>query len=145
MSDQSSLDSLFHLVHALKRQLHSQADKLELGLTPMHIRVIKIIERKKPCTALDITDFLGRDKAQVTRLISTLIDNGLVTKEPNPNDKRSQYLNTTAAGAEIVEKIKGIDAETVDVMTRDINAANLAEFQRIAEIMTRNLQANNEK
>lgn len=111
----------------------------------MHTRVLNIIEREKPCTALDITEFLGRDKAQVTRLIAPLIDQELVTKEPNPNDKRSQFLSITEAGAEIVNKVKRVDEETIEVITRNLNAEDVSEFQRIANLITRNLRSNNEK
>lgn len=140
MTDQKILESLFQFVHALKRQLHDQADTLALGFSPMHLRVLKLVEKKKPCTAIDITGFLGRDKAQVTRLINTLIDSDLVTREPNPNDNRSHYLNTTASGIDMVEKIKSIDAETVEIMTQGLSADELEEFQRISEIMAKNLK-----
>jgi DNA-binding MarR family transcriptional regulator len=63
-----------------------------------------------------------------------------VTREPNPNDKRSHYLNTTASGIDMVEKIKSIDAETVEIMTQGLSADELEEFQRISEIMAKNLK-----
>lgn len=139
MPERKPLESLFHLVHALKKQLHGQAAQLDLSITPMHIRVMKIIDRKKPCTAIDIASFLGRDKAQVTRLVNTLIENGLITKEPNPNDKRSQYLCTTDSGNILVEDIANIDLKTMKKMTKNITSAELAEFQRISLLMSNNL------
>ncbi|MDO6561798.1 MarR family transcriptional regulator [Amphritea sp. 1_MG-2023] len=139
MSDQSSLESLFHLVHGLKRQLHQQTEQLNLGITPMHIRVIKIIHRKKPCTAIDIASFLGRDKAQVTRLVNTLIERGFISRMPNPNDKRSHYLCPTDAGIAVIKEIIDIDAKTVQTMTEGLTSEELTEFQRISSIMANNL------
>jgi len=143
MSDRKSLESLFQLVHALKRQLHDQASQLDLTITPMHIRVMKIIDRKKPCTAIDIASFLGRDKAQVTRLVNTLINENLITKEPNPEDKRSQYLCVTESGAKLVEEIAKIDANTMKMMTKNLTQQELDEFQRISTLMTLNLESQN--
>lgn len=140
-SDQSSMEILFHLVHAVKRRLQQQAEQLNLGIAPMHIRVIKIIDRKAPCTAVDIASFLGRDKAQVTRLLNTLIEKGLITREPNPEDKRSHFLHTTKAGDTIVEEIRKIDEETLEIMTRNLNTEELEEFRRIARLMTENLRS----
>ena len=139
MPDRKSLESLFHLVHALKRQLHEQAEQLNLSITPMHIRVMKIIDRKKPCTAIDIASFLGRDKAQVTRLVNTLIEKDLITKEFNPNDKRSQYLCVTKSGAALVEDIVKIDANTMQMMTKNLSEEELSEFQRLSKLMSKNL------
>lgn len=138
-SDYSSLDTLFHLVQSVKRRLQQQAEQLDLGIAPMHIRVIKIIDRKAPCTAVDIASLLGRDKAQVTRLLNTLIEKGLITREPNPDDKRSHYLRTTEEGDTIVEEIRKIDEETLQQMTRNLKPEELAEFRRISRVMAENL------
>jgi len=142
MTDYNSLESLFHLVHALKRQLHHKTEQLELGITPMHIRVIKIIAKQKPCTAIDIVNFLGRDKAQVTRLINTLIDKHLINKEPNPNDKRSHYLSTTTAGDTIIEAIKTIDQQIIQMMNQNLKPEEIVVFQKVSRLMAQNLITN---
>jgi DNA-binding MarR family transcriptional regulator len=141
MSDYKSLESLFNLVHVLKRQLHDQIEQLDLGMAPMHVRVMKIIDKKKPCTAIDIASFLDRDKAQVTRLVSTLIENGLITKAPNPNDKRSHYLSITDTGMDIIKTISKVDTETRQIMMEDLSPEEITEFQRIADIMAKNLRS----
>ncbi|MUK50604.1 MarR family transcriptional regulator [Aliivibrio fischeri] len=141
MSERKSLDSLFTLVHTLKRNLHDQIEELELGITPMHVRVIKIINHKPQCTAVDIANYLNRDKAQVTRLLSSLLAQELIIKEPNPEDKRSQCLRITESGKEIMKKISGIDKSMFEKMSMDLSDEEIAEFKRIAEKMTRNLNA----
>ena len=143
MSNQKSLENLFRLVHGLKRQMYKKTEQLSLDITPMHIRVLKIVDRKKPCTAVDIVDILGRDKGQVTRLINTLIDKGLIERAPNPNDKRSHYLSITDAGMTVVEEVMKIDADTVNKMTQNLKREELAEFERISELMANNLYEEN--
>ncbi|GAB4302720.1 MAG: MarR family transcriptional regulator [Methylophaga sp.] len=145
MSEKNVLESLFRLVHAVKRQLQVQAEQLNLGISPMHIRVLKIIDRKSPCTAVDIASFLGRDKAQITRLVGSLMEHGLITRQPNPNDKRSHYLRTTAAGEAIVRKISTIDKKTLQLMTKDLEPEALSEFQRISQLMADNLGSQTDK
>ncbi len=141
MSDRKSLDSLFTLVHTFKRNLHDQIEELALGITPMHVRVIKIINHKPHCTAVDIANYLNRDKAQVTRLLSSLLAQELIIKEPNPEDKRSQCLRITEDGKEIMKKISGIDKSMFEKMSVDLSDEEIAEFKRIAEKMARNLNA----
>lgn len=132
MSNPKSLDNLFHLVHVLKRQLHEQIEQLELPIAPMHVRVIKIISKQSPCTAMDVVNFLNRDKAQVTRLIKTLIEEGFIEKRPNPEDKRSQCLLTTEKGNEVLSKIKAVDAEIFQKMTLNVSEEELEAFQFVA-------------
>ncbi len=139
MSNQKSLDNLFHLVHVLKRQLHEQIEQLELPIAPMHVRVIKIISKQSPCTAMDVVNFLNRDKAQVTRLIKTLIEEGFIEKRPNPEDKRSQCLLTTEKGNEVLAKIKAVDAEIFQKMTLNVSEEELEAFQLVAGKLAENL------
>ncbi|WP_186176577.1 MarR family winged helix-turn-helix transcriptional regulator [Vibrio jasicida] len=139
MSNPKSLDNLFHLVHVLKRQLHEQIEQLELPIAPMHVRVIKIISKQSPCTAMDVVNFLNRDKAQVTRLIKTLIEEGFIEKRPNPEDKRSQCLLTTGKGNEVLAKIKAVDAEIFQKMTLNVSEEELEAFQLVAGKLAENL------
>ncbi len=139
MSNPKSLDNLFHLVHVLKRQLHEQIEQLELPIAPMHVRVIKIISKQSPCTAMDVVNFLNRDKAQVTRLIKTLIEEGFIEKRPNPEDKRSQCLLTTEKGNEVLSKIKAVDAEIFQKMTSTVSEEELEAFQVVAGKLAENL------
>jgi DNA-binding MarR family transcriptional regulator len=101
---------------------------------------MKIIDRKKPCTANDIANFLGRDKAQVTRLANTLLERNLISKEPNPDDKRSQYLCITPTGALLVNEIAKIDEKVVSMMTKNIKEEELRAFEKVADLMANNLE-----
>jgi DNA-binding MarR family transcriptional regulator len=102
---------------------------------------MKIIDRKKPCTANDIASYLGRDKAQVTRLLNTLIDRGLINKVPNPDDKRSQYLNISDSGMLLVKEIAKIDDNVMAMMRKNLTQDELVEFGRIADVMSKNLES----
>ncbi|MGF1708180.1 MarR family winged helix-turn-helix transcriptional regulator [Enterovibrio baiacu] len=139
MSDQKSLDSLFQLAHALKRKMIENIEELELGIAPMNVRVLKIIRVKKNTTAIDIAHLLSRDKAQVTRLLNALIAQGLIKKEPNPEDKRSQRLTLTRSGDAILEQISGIDTKVFEQLSHGVSEEEWDMFARIADKMTRNL------
>ncbi|QIZ76395.1 MarR family winged helix-turn-helix transcriptional regulator [Ferrimonas lipolytica] len=134
------LENLFGLVHTLKRQVHADIEQLHLDITPMHVRVLKIISSTPQCTANDIARFLSRDKAQVTRLLSTLFSLDYLQKQPNPNDKRSQLLVVTSEGAAVMKKIREIDAARLRTMTQHMTEADQQELQRLLGLMLENLQ-----
>ncbi|KAB0303891.1 MarR family transcriptional regulator [Vibrio fortis] len=141
MSEGKSLDSLFKLVHAVKRNVHEKIEALDLDIAPMHVRVLKIITKKPQCTAVDIANFLDRDKAQVTRLLSALIKQELIVKEPNPEDKRSQCLAITERGKAIVDQLSEVDSEMFEKMKIGIDSDELATFERVAKTMAQNLNS----
>lgn len=139
MSESKSLDPLFHLVHVFKQKMHENIEQLELDITPMHVRVLKIINKKPFCTAVDIATILNRDKAQVTRLMSSLIDQHYVMKEANPQDKRSQCLRLTESGEQILEKVLGVDKTLLNQMSQGISDDELDAFLSTSKRITENL------
>ncbi|GAA4882708.1 MarR family winged helix-turn-helix transcriptional regulator [Ferrimonas pelagia] len=139
MSEQALLGSLFRLAHSLKKQTHQYIEEMDLSIAPMHVRVMKIIQHRAPCTANDVVQYLSRDKAQVTRLLKTLLEEDLIKRIPNPNDKRSQLLSVTSMGEAIMEQIEDSDRITFATMTRNLSEQEIAEFQRVATIMAQNL------
>ena len=140
MSDNTSLESIFRLVHSLKRQMSEQIESLDSEIAPMNIRVMKIITKKSPCTAIDIAHYLNRDKAQVTRLVNALINQELVKKYPNPEDKRSQLLILTNKGQEVMSKVSDIDRDMLKRMTKGMTEDELEQFRKIAKKMAQNLE-----
>ncbi|WP_299690358.1 MarR family winged helix-turn-helix transcriptional regulator [uncultured Vibrio sp.] len=141
MSDNTSLESIFRLVHSIKRHMSEQLESLDSEMTPMHIRVMKIITFKSPCTSIDIAHFLNRDKAQVTRLVNALISQELVKKSPNPEDKRSQLLVLTDKGEEVMSKVSSIDRQMLNKMTKGMGDDELDQFRKMANKMANSLES----
>ena len=140
MSESKSLENLFQLVHLLKRQYHNKLEQLDIGIAPMHIKVLTVINKKSQCTAIDVSNFLGRDKSQVTRLLNVLINQELIVKEPNPGDKRSHCLSITSSGEAVMKQLSGIEGHMSKLMKKELNSEEWAEFQRVTEKMAETLR-----
>ena len=83
---------------------------------------------------------MRRDKAQITRVLNDLLDSGLILKACNPADKRSQILHPTSAGEAMMQRIQGLEQQTLTRMTRDLTQEEVEHFIRIAWHMTQNLE-----
>ncbi|GMQ48388.1 MarR family winged helix-turn-helix transcriptional regulator [Vibrio sp. 10N] len=140
MSENTSLESVFRLVHSLKRQMAEHIENLEYDIAPMHMRVMKIITKTSPCTSIDIAHYLDRDKAQVTRLINALIAQSLLVKAPNPNDKRSHYLELSESGQKVMASLAEIDQRVFAMMANGLTEAELESFHSTAAKMAKNLE-----
>lgn len=139
MFNAMTIETTFHLAHAIKQQLGDQLEAQNLGIATMHVRVLKVISKSNAATAIDIADLFKRDKAQITRVVNQLIDKGLVQKEPNPDDKRSQLLSLTPAGRALQERLRAISDDMEEQIARGIEAADLDTFMKVAQKMTKNL------
>ena len=135
----SMQDNIMALFYQFKGRMLQALSETGTSVAPMHVKSLHIINRKSPCTAQDIALTMGRDKAQVTRLINDLIARSLVFKEPNPNDKRSQFITLTETGQELVKVMAKVQKEVMDFMQKDISEEDLAAFNRVAVAMTDNL------
>tara|TARA_R110002033_G_C3873285_1_gene237366 strand:- start:274 stop:648 length:375 start_codon:yes stop_codon:yes gene_type:complete len=118
-------------------QLNDHALKL------LHLRVLKIIDSAdEPVTANDIVQKTLIDKAQLARLIKELMSNGYIVKLDNTQDKRSYFLQLTAAGDGIMQLLSTAEIEMNDVMKGTLSDSEINEFKRIATIMADNLNNN---
>ncbi|WP_339673648.1 MarR family transcriptional regulator [Dasania marina] len=135
----NALEATFHLSHAIKQHLGSQLEAKNLNIAPMHVRVLKVINKHQSCTAIDIASFFKRDKAQITRLVKQLIELDFVKKKPNPEDKRSQLLVLTPQGTALQKSLSVFSEDLQKQITQGINAEDLATFVKVAEKMTSNL------
>lgn len=141
MLNASTVEAALHLTHTIKQHLDRQLEEQQLGITPMHVRMMMIIYKHSPCTAQDIVGRVKRDKAQITRLIKGLINQGLVEQKPNPKDKRSQLLELTDEGKVTQKALLKFAAETQAVISQGIDAAALENFVKVAQKMTSNLSS----
>ena len=140
MSKSKTIDTIFHLMHSLKGQLSDNLEAQQAGVVPMQARVLMILHKRENCTANDIVKLIKRDKAQITRLISGLIDQGLLRKEPNPDDLRSQLLVFTSEG----ERVKNLVLAQVESIQKKITTGltkqEVEQFEIIPAKMIQNLQ-----
>ncbi|MBB3085169.1 MarR family winged helix-turn-helix transcriptional regulator [Geodermatophilus sabuli] len=83
----------------LSRELHPDLDGSAYGL-------LVLLEDAGPLRASDLVARLGLDKSTVSRQIGSLVDLGLVTREPDPADGRAQVLRTSAEGAARLSRIR---------------------------------------
>lgn len=141
MSENTPFESVFRLVHSLKRLMAEQIESLDYDIAPMHMRVMKIITKKSPCTSIDVAYYLDRDKAQVTRLINTLIAQSLLAKAPNPSDKRSHFLELTEAGQKVMLCLADIDKQVLSTMVQGLSEEELNSFNTTAKKMAKNLES----
>lgn len=119
---QSNLFSqIAELFHTGKSVLSREFQAAGLPYPATYLKVTRLIERVQPCTAQTLVQLLQRDKAQITRLLNDMEKQGLIAREPNPHDRRSQLLVLSAKGREDFETMRAIEARMVKQMTKGMN------------------------
>jgi len=103
-------DDVLELVHGVMHQYRSrQFQVLRDGahaVTHMESKVLGFFGRHAGATLSELAQHSGRDKAQLTRLVTGLRERGLLAGEADEADRRSVKLQLTAAGQAVQRALK---------------------------------------
>ncbi|WP_181902230.1 MarR family winged helix-turn-helix transcriptional regulator [Thalassotalea euphylliae] len=135
-------ESLFDLIHTVRSNILHKVKMLNVDLTPMHLKSLTVISNIEHCTGQKLAAVMGRDKAQINRLIKALVSQKLVVKKDNLEDKRSQLLVLTPAGLVIMEAFKQAEKEVFEKMLVDVPHSQLTTFIDTAKQLRANLEPN---
>ena len=133
-------ETLHRLLHAYKRAMRDGYAEAGIERTVGEIRVLKGIARNRHGTAQHIADRMRQDKGRIARLIKRLVADGLVVRQPHPDDSRSQQLELTAAGRVLADRIATVEARAGTRMAGGLSEADLARFTELADTLIANLE-----
>tara|TARA_B110000196_G_scaffold283108_1_gene264823 strand:+ start:793 stop:1263 length:471 start_codon:yes stop_codon:yes gene_type:complete len=132
-------EALFNLVHAVRNNMKQEIKLLNIDLSPMHLKSLKVISHIDDCTGQKLADFMGRDKAQINRLIKELLSQELIIKTDNEKDKRSHLLTLSVKGIEIITLFKTAEKQLFDKMVNNVSAEEIADFIQLTQTLKANL------
>ncbi|MDU0356443.1 MarR family transcriptional regulator [Paraglaciecola aquimarina] len=133
-------EALFSLFHAVRNNISQQVKLLDPDLSLMHMKSLKMISSIEDCTGQKLADFMGRDKAQINRLIKQLVNQDLLIKTDNKNDGRSQILSLTQRGKDFITKFNRVEKQVFNKMTDGLPQAQLDNFIQLAQTFRNNLK-----
>jgi DNA-binding MarR family transcriptional regulator len=136
-SDDSSnlMPQVFDLIDSIgKRGQRIVAQTLsEAGLTPAQYLVLANLQQADGRPLGEIADALRCSKPTITGIADTMERKGLVTREPNPGDRRSHLLRLTAKGKALLRETPELEGAFAGC-TMGMEAA---EFRRLRDLLRR--------
>jgi DNA-binding MarR family transcriptional regulator len=86
------------------------------GISADDYAVLGVIAGFGPIAPSEVSARLGMPRTSVSRYMAKLIEEGLVTRSPNPEDGRSYLVEVTPRGREIVRTIAPRIQQTLDAL-----------------------------
>lgn len=77
-----------------------------LGLTPSRTHLLWELGRRGPVPQRVLADALKVTPRAVTGLVDALVEDGLVTREPHPTDRRATLVTLSARGERLVLRLQ---------------------------------------
>jgi DNA-binding MarR family transcriptional regulator len=75
------------------------------GLTPSQISVLFTVVRHGPVRLSELAEIEGVNPTMLSRITAHLTDAGLIVRSADPGDRRSAFVQATAAGRRMRERI----------------------------------------
>jgi DNA-binding MarR family transcriptional regulator len=132
---QGSLPEAFRLIGAIEKKLDSMQRRMMqvAGLTPPQYVALSMLWEADERPLKELADGCQCTRATVTGIVDTLERKGLVTREPNPGDRRSILAKLTEKGRALQES-----APSPDQMFGDCcNCLEPKETQQLIELLNK--------
>lgn len=100
-------------------------------LTVSQFGVLEAIYHLGPLTPGQLCDKILRSTGNLTLVIDNLEKRGLVTRRPNPEDRRSTIVELTPAGRELIAALLPVHVQTV---VQDMAVLSPAEQEQLAAL-----------
>jgi DNA-binding MarR family transcriptional regulator len=76
------------------------------GLTPTQISVLMTVFRHGSIRVTELAEAEELNPTMLSRVLSVLVDRGLVRRAPDPDDRRAALIEGTAAGRKLRERMR---------------------------------------
>ncbi|MFF0909189.1 MarR family winged helix-turn-helix transcriptional regulator [Microbacterium enclense] len=90
--------SFSELMTVFRRYVSEAAERVSPGMLPATFKALSVVSRFGPLTLSALAERLAADKGFLSRSISELDELGLVTRTPDPADRRSRVIAVTDEG-----------------------------------------------
>ena len=94
----------------------------------------------KPLMASELADSLGVTRANITNLLTTLIDKRLIKQIEDKEDRRKKRLILTPKGEELIKKMQPARQHSNEVMLRGLSDQDKEQFLKFIQHCTENIQ-----
>ena len=132
-SGEALLDQLNNIIYAATARLRADMDAGGISLAPLEAVALAFLQNHPGATQAEFVQYIGRDKAQVARIIKPVIERGLVVALPDEQDRRLNRLWLTQAGQSLHRRASKIRAELAERMLEDFDPAKRARLGRMLE------------
>jgi len=122
----------------LLRRLRSEDEAF--GVSPPRLSALSVVVRAGPITIGELAAAERVRPPTMTRLVDGLEGDGLVTREPHPDDRRSVRVRVTAKGKRVSTGGRSRRASSLAGHLRDLAPRDLETLSRATELLERTLR-----
>ncbi len=140
MKQEIIISEISNIFHSFKSRMSRSLNEQGWPLTATHFKVLTFIEINQPCTGQYVSTHIKRDKAQVTRLLTDLLNTDFISKTLNPEDKRCQNLEITLTGKEMLASLQQCKTQVLGSVFKNIPETQQTKLVDLLQKIQSNLE-----
>lgn len=129
-TDSFSLHFLLHAAALVEEKLRERL--AEIGLRPRQARIIQALSRMEPSSQVSLAREFSITPASMSTMTVRLIDAGFVSREPHPDEARSNILRLTERGRGLLSDIHVAWRDIDALIAERLGAENAETLARLA-------------
>lgn len=145
--DSTSSSNLGRLLRQTREELWRRMS-VELAAVGIEMNFSQYIVMKQlrtgPAMSSSLAECAAINAGAMTRVIDSLIEQGLVTRTPSDQDRRVMHVELTAQGKKIGKQMEACGKRTLDCAFANISDRRLDELIHTLETIVGNLQSPSE-
>ncbi len=114
---------------------------IELNLTLAQLKSLFFIAAKEKTNFKRLAEALGVTPPNVTGIIDRLVEQGLVTRTENPEDRRIMLLQITDKGRELINNLRENRARPMTKILDNMSPEELVQQNQSLHVMIRAAEA----
>jgi len=126
-------ESLFRAQHEILDEISTDFDGAELSQSEYDVLLTVVRSRRMTARLRDIVANSLISQPSVSRLIDRMVGRGLVTKTPDPDDRRGAIVTATDAGARAFRTLAAFHGDTIAARMSKLDDAELRTLLELTE------------
>jgi DNA-binding MarR family transcriptional regulator len=126
-------DLLMRVARTLRRR--GVAATAPWDLSPHQVRALRVVARHERIRPGELAAHLRVAPRSVTDVVDALEERGLVTRAPDPSDRRATVVTLTASGTQLVRETDAARREDADAYFARLSDRDRATLRRILETL----------
>ena len=132
-TDSFSLHFLLHSAALVEEQLRVRL--AEIGVRPRQARIIQALSRMEPASQVSLAREFGITPASMSTMTVRLIEAGFISREPDPDEARSNLLRLTPRGRGLLSDIHAAWGDIDALIAERIGSENAATLARMTRAL----------
>ncbi|WP_083942874.1 MarR family winged helix-turn-helix transcriptional regulator [Sphingomonas soli] len=134
-------NSPFYLMAHADFKYHEDMDVVlhKHGVSKPIYRVMTVLRERQPASIGAIAEAALTKRSTISRIIDRMVEQGLVTTEPNPEDHRITEVTLTPAGQQTLRKLTPIVGRQFSRAMNGVSDRDIAHLLRTLQKISGNL------